>query len=85
MKTPVVVKKQAESSPKKVTIDQVEKDRLRCQLQKEAPFFLSKAQPVLTQDKNAHDAKNKSVAEQYRLRFERALLAERQKDLDHEN
>lgn len=53
-------------------------------MQKEIPFFLTKAQVVLTQDKNAQDAKNRSVAEIARLRFERSLQAERQKDLDME-
>jgi len=53
-------------------------------MQKDVPFFLNKAQPVLTMDKNALDAKTNSVVENARLRFERSLLAERQKDLDYE-
>ena len=54
-------------------------------MQQETPFFLTKAKVVLTQDRSALEAKNRSVAERARLRFERSLLAERQKDLDHDN
>lgn len=65
--------------------DSAQKDHLQKLMQKEVPFFLTKAQVVLTQDKSALEAKTQSVVENARLRFERQLLAERQKDLDHQN
>ena len=66
-------------------MDSDKKDRLQKIMQKEVPFFLTKAQIVLTQDKSALEAKTQSVVENARLRFERSLLAERQKDLDLQN
>jgi hypothetical protein len=50
----------------------------------EIPFFVRNAKVVMKRDQDAINAKNKSAVENARIRFERGLLSEKQRDLDHE-
>lgn len=53
-------------------------------MQTEIPFFVKNAKVVMKRDQDTINAKNKSAVDNARIRFERGLLSEKQKDLDHE-